>query len=55
MTSRDHFLKGVEGGGSTDPVEEFLGNDKDLDEVEGAVFEEITDDEDDLLLGGSEE
>lgn len=55
MTSRDHFLKGVERGGIADPVEEFLGNDKDLDEVEGAVFEEITDDDEELLVGGAEE
>jgi hypothetical protein len=54
MTSRDNFLKGAEGGATTDLEEDFFKGDKDLDEVDGAVFEEITDDEDELLVGSEE-
>lgn len=53
MTSRDNFLKGGGGEKMADPIEEFLGNDTDLDELEGAVFEEVDADED--LLDSTEE
>jgi hypothetical protein len=55
MTSRDNFLRGVAGGSITDPEKEFFEGDKDLDEVDGAVFEEINDDDDAELLIGVEE
>lgn len=54
MTSRDIFLKGAEKGNLTNPEEEFFNGDVDLDEVDGAIFEEDDEDADELLVGTEE-